>query len=145
MVSVPALDLRVSDAERERVVAALGPHYAAGRLTLEEYGERVDEAWAARTHGELGRALRDLPAAPHPTHEEAPDRRARPGRRWPPGAPLGAPWLVLAAVAAVVLVVTSRGWLLWPLAFVALKAAKGGWGGRGGPWAWGCGARRRHA
>jgi Domain of unknown function (DUF1707) len=62
------LDLRASDAERERVAAALREHCAAGRLTLEELSERLDEAYRARTAGELERALRELPAeaAPRP-------------------------------------------------------------------------------
>ena len=43
------LDLRASDAERERVAASLREHCAAGRLTLEELSERLDEAYRART------------------------------------------------------------------------------------------------
>ena len=41
--------MRVSDADRERAVAALREHLLAGRLTLEEFTERVD---AARTQSE---------------------------------------------------------------------------------------------
>jgi len=55
-------DLRASDADRDRVSAALGEHLAAGRLTLEEFSERVGAAQTARTHGELERLSRDLPA-----------------------------------------------------------------------------------
>ena len=46
------LDLRVSDEQRERVAVALREHCAAGRLTLEELSERLDEAYRARTAGE---------------------------------------------------------------------------------------------
>jgi hypothetical protein len=53
--------LRASDADRQRVVAALERHTAAGRLTLEEYADRVDSVLAARTHGELGAVTDDLP------------------------------------------------------------------------------------
>jgi Domain of unknown function (DUF1707) len=53
---------RASDADRQRVVAALERHTAAGRLTLGEYAERVDSVLAARTHGELGAVTDDLPA-----------------------------------------------------------------------------------
>lgn len=61
-------DLRVSHADREQVVAALHRHTAAGRLSLDEFGERVDRALAAVTRGDLAAVTRDLPAeaAPEP-------------------------------------------------------------------------------
>jgi hypothetical protein len=55
-------ELRASDADRQLVVAALERHAAAGRLTLDEFAERVDRVLAARTHGELAALTRDLPA-----------------------------------------------------------------------------------
>jgi Domain of unknown function (DUF1707) len=57
-------DIRVADADRERAVVELREHAVAGRLTLEEFGERVDQAYAARTRGELDVVLRELPSAP---------------------------------------------------------------------------------
>ncbi|GAB2454720.1 DUF1707 SHOCT-like domain-containing protein [Streptosporangium sandarakinum] len=54
-------DLRIGDAERDAAVSALREHYARGRLTLEEFGERVDLVLAARTGGELARVGADLP------------------------------------------------------------------------------------
>ena len=59
--------LRLSDAERDQAAAALGEHYAQGRLTPEEHAERLDRIWAARTRGELAPVFRDLPARPGPT------------------------------------------------------------------------------
>jgi hypothetical protein len=58
--------LRVSDVERQRVVAALQAHTAAGRLSLDEFGERVDRALAAVTRAELSAVTSDLPAEPVP-------------------------------------------------------------------------------
>ncbi|WKX70569.1 DUF1707 domain-containing protein [Streptomyces sp. XD-27] len=55
-------DLRASDAERERVADALRDAVAEGRLTMEEFEERLDAAYRARTHGELAPLVRDLPA-----------------------------------------------------------------------------------
>jgi hypothetical protein len=49
--------IRASDEDRSRAAAALGEHYAAGRLTLEEFQERLDEVYAATTLGELGLAV----------------------------------------------------------------------------------------
>jgi hypothetical protein len=45
--------MRASDADRDAVVADLGEHFQAGRLTLAEFDERTDRALAARTWGEL--------------------------------------------------------------------------------------------
>jgi hypothetical protein len=53
--------LRVSDADREQAVAALRDHLLAGRLTLEEFSERVEAALPARFGRELARVQCDLP------------------------------------------------------------------------------------
>lgn len=55
--------LRVSDADRDEAVAALREHLLAGRLTLEEFSERVEAALQARVAGELARVQQDLPEA----------------------------------------------------------------------------------
>jgi hypothetical protein len=55
-------DLLVSDGDRARVGNELRVHYEAGRLTLDEFQERLDELHAARTESQLGRVLRQLPA-----------------------------------------------------------------------------------
>jgi hypothetical protein len=52
---------RISDAEREQAVVALRDHLLAGRLTLEEFSERVDVAYRARAGGDLARVEQDLP------------------------------------------------------------------------------------
>jgi hypothetical protein len=76
MNAAPWPGLRISDAEREAAVSALGEHYAAGRLTREEYDERADRALKARTAAEVAPLFTDLPA-PHPYARPAP-RTARP-------------------------------------------------------------------
>jgi hypothetical protein len=53
--------IRASDADRDRTAALLRDHHAAGRLTAEEFDERVNAALAARTVGELDELLEDLP------------------------------------------------------------------------------------
>ena len=53
--------LRASDADRQRVVTALERHAAAGRLTLDEYAQRVDRVLTASTVGELVALTDDLP------------------------------------------------------------------------------------
>jgi hypothetical protein len=53
--------LRVGDTEREAVAAELREHYARGRLTLTEFNQRLDAAFAAKTQGDLTRITSDLP------------------------------------------------------------------------------------
>ena len=55
--------VRVSDDDREKAVASLREHLAAGRLTLEEFTERMSAALAATTSAELEPTLRELPAS----------------------------------------------------------------------------------
>jgi Domain of unknown function (DUF1707)/Cell wall-active antibiotics response 4TMS YvqF len=53
-------DLRASDTDRENVVRLLREAHGDGRLTLDEHGERVERAYAARTLGDLAELTRDL-------------------------------------------------------------------------------------
>ncbi|WP_436521237.1 DUF1707 SHOCT-like domain-containing protein [Actinoplanes sp. HUAS TT8] len=57
----PSPHVRVSDAEREAIVARLSTATAEGRLTVEEFSERSRYAYASRTWGELSAVLYDLP------------------------------------------------------------------------------------
>jgi len=54
--------IRASDADRQHVVEALHRHTAAGRLSLDEFTDRVDAAHRATTHAELAAITADLPA-----------------------------------------------------------------------------------
>jgi len=122
-------ELRIGDAEREAAVGALGEHYAAGRLSKEEFDERADVAWAARTRSALWPLFVDLP---HPAGARtvAPPERGFPGPGRPhPGHHHGGPhpgWRVggrmfpLLVVVAVLVVLTHLPvflllvvWLLW--------------------------------
>jgi hypothetical protein len=53
--------LRIGNAEREQAVQALGEHFAQGRLTPEEFDERMTAAYDARTASDLDRLFLDLP------------------------------------------------------------------------------------
>jgi hypothetical protein len=75
--------LRASDDERESIVSELREHGAAGRLEVEELEQRVAAAYTARTHGELGALLGDLPrAAPARRPAPAPRRHLGDGHGW---------------------------------------------------------------
>jgi hypothetical protein len=55
--------LRVSDAERERVLGELRDGFADGRLTQDTFVHRVEAVLRARVRSELGALLADLPRA----------------------------------------------------------------------------------
>ncbi|MER5629701.1 DUF1707 domain-containing protein [Streptomyces nitrosporeus] len=55
-------DMRASDAERERIAETLREAVAEGRLEMDEFEQRLDATYKARTHGELEPLVRDLPA-----------------------------------------------------------------------------------
>jgi hypothetical protein len=54
--------IRASDADRDRAAALLSEHHAAGRLTVEEFSERLDQALTAKTIGDLDELFADLPS-----------------------------------------------------------------------------------
>jgi hypothetical protein len=56
-------EMRVADADRERVVEELREHTIAGRLTSEELEERSGSAYRARTRAELDVLRADLPVS----------------------------------------------------------------------------------
>jgi hypothetical protein len=81
---------RVSDAERDAVVERLRAACGDGRLSLEEFSDRVGDVYRARTAADLVPLTHDLPALPEP---EAPGLRET---RWVVGVLSGAkrsgPW-----------------------------------------------------
>jgi class 3 adenylate cyclase len=88
----PGLPLRISDAERERVVTRLKTGCEEGRLTLDEFSERVAATYAARTEADLSVVVADLPSTtadlvPASTTTAPPGRRAT---RWTVGIMSGA-------------------------------------------------------
>jgi Domain of unknown function (DUF1707) len=66
-------DLRASDADRDRVIDVLRAATADGRLTADEFSERMEAALASRTFRELAPLTADLAAAPaRPKPDNAP-------------------------------------------------------------------------
>jgi Domain of unknown function (DUF1707) len=60
-------DLRIGDAEREAAATELREHYAQGRLTLEEFNQRLDAVFKATTRRDLNLLTNDLPHATAPS------------------------------------------------------------------------------
>src|SRR5829696_545942 len=103
--TVPADDLRASDAERERVVEQLRAHAGEGRLTIDELDERVGHVYAARTRRDLAALTRDLPK-PH-----RPRAAARTGLREHLHS-----YLMVMALLLAIWALTGMGyfWPIWP-------------------------------
>jgi hypothetical protein len=111
-------ELRAADADRERTAETLRVAATDGRISAEELEQRLEVALAARTYGELGALVADLPAPP------APPVPARPSRR-------RAELRVFAAVSVLLVAIwalTGAGyfWPVWPIL---------GWGVFLLPWA----------
>jgi Domain of unknown function (DUF1707) len=105
-------DLRIGDAEREAAAAHLREHYAQGRLSLDEFNQRLDAVFGARTQQQLHALTADLPrsaaaAAPLPVTAAAGAggrERARQDSGPGPRARLGFVSLVIAALATWLLI-----------------------------------------
>lgn len=113
--------MRASDVDRDAVVSDLSEHFQAGRLTAGEFDERTGRALTARTWGELGELVTDLPAA----RPAAPAATPSTGRPQPPSG-RAVPALAGIAIAAVMLVHVVHGgwgliWLLLPALLIARR------------------------
>jgi hypothetical protein len=98
--SPSAGSMLTSTAERDRAVDALRAAFAEGRLTQEEFTERVAQVHASRTFDQLAELLCDLPPAyPPASHSPEPEQ---PLRRRPSPAGLAMTALVVFAFAALV-------------------------------------------
>jgi hypothetical protein len=73
----------VGDADRDATATQLREHYAAGRLTLDELNERLEQTFTARTGTDLNAVMRDLPSL-----DGARARAGGPAADSPLGAPL---------------------------------------------------------
>lgn len=133
--------LRVGDAERERVADLLAEHHAAGRLSPAELDERLTATLSARTRDDLLAPLADLPAAPRsPVASRTP--AAAPAER-PPRSPAVLGWRAhlfsyVAVIAGLWLIWALTGadypWPIWPmlgwgLGLIGHRAQAGACGG----------------
>lgn len=120
-------DVRASDQDRERLIADLREHMAAGRLSLDELEQRTQSAYASRTTAELDQLRRDLP----PTDREAAlayaARRSRLARR---AAQETGGVLLLFVVSTLVWLVdgaSGQFWPVWLLILLVLSAGRSAW------------------
>jgi hypothetical protein len=117
-------NIRASDADRDRTASLLREHHAAGRLTTEEFGERLDRALVAKTVGDIDALLKDLPGIdfyrlpdasltryPRPRYA-APSGSGRRSAAWRAAWGL---WLTVSTVCFVIWGLTSAPGYIWPL------------------------------
>lgn len=129
---------RIGDAERDRAVECLQEHMAQGRLTQDEFDERITAALAAKVQADLDPLFVDLPeprpSRPQPaTPPPAPTWAATPAVR--PNAVPAAPGrgyeAVLATIAAVawpatlIILFATGAWHLWWLIFIPMFVTGG--------------------
>jgi class 3 adenylate cyclase len=117
--------LRASDADRERVVAALRDHFSAGRLSDGELDDRIASAYRAKTLADLDGLMLDLPspdsAVPVKTAvRRAPvtQRRTKARRALAASVRIHATVYVLVNVMLIAIWAASGGgyfWPIWPL------------------------------
>jgi Domain of unknown function (DUF1707) len=102
-----------SSADRERAVGVLRAGFTEGRLTQEELDDRVAQAYAARTYGQLWALTADLPAGALPYPQFLPGQGAlvpqdaAPPTHWKPAAALIITALVIFTLAALITAVIT--------------------------------------
>jgi hypothetical protein len=109
--------VRIGDAERDRAIASLGDHFAAGRLTAEEFDQRMDQALKARFNEDLEPLFADLPRTVEPDVQSNSNRRPDLHLAWSAMLWMAPLIVIFAVVAAVVL---SVPWLVWVFMWVFL-------------------------
>ena len=120
----PNPSIRASDADRERVVEILRQHTAEGRITADEFEERMTAAYAAKTMGALAELTTDLPVdlAEHARRQTELAKRAKPRKPLARQVREEFSGLVgLGVILTTVWVVSGGGyyWPAWPLGIIA--------------------------
>ncbi|GAA4571381.1 DUF1707 domain-containing protein [Micromonospora coerulea] len=148
--------MRAADADRQETADRLRAALDEGRIDLYEYDERLQRAYGAKTYGELGEVLADLPGpAPAERSALAPRQPGPAGVAPVPVAPASGapgtgttgwllevwtPWLRVAAILTAIWVLSAVGarelnfyWPVWAIgpwgAVLLIRTANGLAGG----------------
>jgi hypothetical protein len=136
-------EMRAGDSDRQAVADQLKTALDEGRLDLDEYDERLQKTYAAKTFRDLDTLVTDLPGP-------VPEQRSRVEPFQPPAAPQQAPGVgevrraggppflgPYSGVVAVCFIIWGLSCLgsghfvyPWPL-WMLIPLILGGWGGRG--------------
>ncbi|MCL2783758.1 MAG: DUF1707 domain-containing protein [Propionibacteriaceae bacterium] len=118
----PAPQQRIGDAARDAAVEELRAHMAAGRLTMDEFDDRMSQALQAKTQPELDALFTDLPTDPDAVAGISVWRAANVPKRPSAANPMRVAqrWLII--LAPVLWLTVLTGWHLWWLVYVAWAA-----------------------
>lgn len=118
--------MRAGDSDRQHIADQLKTALDEGRLDLNEYDERVQRAYSARTYQDLDGLLDDLPGtvpvqhaqvqphtAPHPVAERHPGKKDSHSGRHTFGSALTA-FLVCTLIWAITSFTSGQAYYFWP-------------------------------
>lgn len=125
-IAGPDPNLRAADADRERIAERLRNSHAEGRLDMDEFQQRLERCYQAKTLGELRELVKDLPRE---------DRQVeRPPTGWLQ--PWGARLPIAPLLIALIVIAAAAGhhvyWLWIPLLFLFWRVS---WRRRRRSWA----------
>jgi hypothetical protein len=123
-------DLRASDAERDAVAAEIREHFAAGRLTADELGDRLEAVYRARVAGDLAALRADLPRlppSPAVRRAELDERRTRLRRELVQQTGGGVVLFVICLAVWIAAGAHGGFWPGWVALITVLPLARGGW------------------
>jgi hypothetical protein len=122
--------MRASDADREVVRVMLADAYADGRLTREEYDDRLSTLYSSRTLGDLPALVTDLvppdglPAAPAPLA----DLRTRGARKWRKDVEESLAAFLVPSIICTVIWIAAAGrgffWPAFPMLFLGINLVR---------------------
>lgn len=141
---VPPDDLRLGDADRLHALNVLAEHYAAGRLSTQEFYDRSGEVAVARTLGSAGKSFHGLPGGVPLASVDGRVQVVAAGPEAVPATPAGPAevelttlrsrgalvesldWLIIGATLVAFLVLQlvvdwDHAWLVWPSLIVTLS------------------------
>ena len=125
--------LRAADVDREFVANRLRDALNEGRLTLTEYDDRLGQAYAARTYGDLKGLLADLPTVASPDGSQVVSAPTMPSMvPPPPSVPKGltgkwiahewGDWVTISVILTVIWLIAGAGYF-WPIWVIGIMGA----------------------
>ncbi|MCK2215107.1 DUF1707 domain-containing protein [Actinomadura sp. ATCC 31491] len=103
--------MRASDADRDRVAAVLREHTAQGRITMDEFNERLEQLYKSKTYGELAKLTSDLPDVDL-RHRQLAKAEQAPAKRAANHAGMKAAWGAWAMASGI-------NWVIWLIVSVS--------------------------
>jgi uncharacterized membrane protein YccC len=119
--------IRIADADRERASEELREHLIAGRLTSEEFEERLGLAYTARTRADLDALGADLPMSSASVQRAQEERRSKLRRRLLQEAGGSASASLVCVAIWLASGADGSFWPIWVIIFTLLPLLRDGW------------------